>query len=885
MAPSSHDLPASSLSDLPVLSPMSDLDEPNLAPDAPRRRAHRTRHLLDRLYVVRSHWLASGLVFTLIVGVILYLTLRASPRYDASAKLTIESSSGTGILGDLASLGKPSKVETEMEVLRSFTIARGAARILAGLPAHPLPGSKPDAEGPRFYRAVVEEENAYRPWEVLLRGLGRLRDACPLEVQTDVPPTQPAKESFQFEFDATGTGLRVSGGEAGKEGTDHLEAVEWGRPFQARGRTFVVDEPSGDVTGRRYDVVAFPIEHAAERMFLGVKVNPVGRFTDVVEIVYSAPTPTEAQAGATALAQSYLELRRIRRQGDVVTSQEWLQGEIKRLTMELGPLERDLDEYIRKNNAVLLSEQTTSILDRQVQLRTQLAGLERERAIEEGKLQRLESGKESDLEHQAVILGPEGVNSITTALSDRYADLRRERAALQRKGIKAESPELRDKEAEIKETREELEKILLLALGDRIVSQQREVASLKAQIASLNEELKAADDELAKVPEKERGLAKAKEQIESRRALLARYTEKEMELKSAGNTGDGAATLVDAARLPITRSSPNLMRMGLLALFLGLLAGVGTAFFLESLDHSIRNPDQIEEGTGLTVYASIPAFNSVMRKDRVKLKTALVTAEKPNSVLTEASRTLRANIRFANADRKIQTFASTSSLPQEGKSTTTCNLAVVFAQGGSRTLIVDADMRRPSTHLTFGGARAPGLSDVLKGNTSWRTQVTPTQIENLSLLRAGTEVGNPGALLDSSAFSRMLAELKTEYDYILFDVPPVLAVADAASFFRSLDGILLLTRYGRCPVDVVDGAREQIERLGGRLLGGIFNAIDVNRAFRRGYGYYGYYGYRARYGSYGGDAPAPGKATPATKSKKSPDEPKAASKGTQEAAK
>ena len=195
----------------------------------------------------------------------------------------------------------------------------------------------------------------------------------------------------------------------------------------------------------------------------------------------------------------------------------------------------------------------------------------------------------------------------------------------------------------------------------------------------------------------------------------------------------------------------------------------------------------------------------------------------------------------------MKAFAITSSVEQEGKTVTTANLAVVLAQANSRVIVVDADMRRPSAHAIFETELSPGLVDVLTEKTAWRSVVRKIEgVESLHLISAGRTPSNPGALLDSPAFTRLLGELKADYDYVLFDVPPVLAVADAAAFLRQLDAIVLLSRSGRCDAEIVDGAREQIVRLGGNVVGAIFNAFDARKSGARGYGYHGYYGYYAR---------------------------------------
>jgi capsular exopolysaccharide synthesis family protein len=821
-----------------------------------RRRLRPARHLLDRLSTLREHWLAVLVVFCVVFGLLMFSGLRSNATFEATATLTIESYAGSGnILMDLAALGKPSKVETEMEVLRSFRVARGAAEHVLGLEPHlgGVPKGRADVTGnedtvpPRF-GTLTSEVNAYRPWEALLRTFGIGEAPRPIEVKTTALPGGHYKETYRFRFDADGRALEVSGTVDGQEGSERLAAVTWGEPFTARGHTFVIEKPPGSLAGRVYDVVVESVDHVAHRIFTGITVNPVGRWTDVIEIVYAAGTPHHARAGATALAQSYIALRQLRKQGEFKTNEGWLREEISSLELALEPEEAELKQFISEKKAVLLSEQATAILERQSQLRLKKGDLARERSQEQYRLSQLEGGKAKSFEERVVLLGPDGANPMSTTLFQRYADLNREKAALQREGYTDENPKVQLKVAEIEATKKELEAILTLALDEKVRDQARLIAILEEQANEVESDLETLAGELEALPAIERELAALQGKVDTKQALLQRYREKLLELKSARTSSDVAARIVDEARLPPSRSSPSLLRTGLLALFLGTLGGIGIAFFLSAIDQKVRTPQQLEDGTGLDIYASIPAFASVSRRHRPRGDTALVAADNTGSIITEAYRSLRANIRFTKQKTRIRTLAITSALPQEGKTTTTCNLGIVCAQAGSRTLIVDADLRRPSTHIHFGGERTPGLTDILQDGAAWRDLLSDTGVENLQVIHAGEPVSNPGALLDSREFQGLMEELREAYDYVLFDVPPVLAVADAAAFFRSLDGILLLNRYGRCSVDVVDGARQQIERLGGNLLGAVFNDFDASKPARRGYGYYGYQGHQGYYG-------------------------------------
>ncbi|MHC4819289.1 MAG: polysaccharide biosynthesis tyrosine autokinase, partial [Planctomycetota bacterium] len=371
--------------------------------------------------------------------------------------------------------------------------------------------------------------------------------------------------------------------------------------------------------------------------------------------------------------------------------------------------------------------------------------------------------------------------------------------------------------------------------------------------ARVEEALDKAKEKVGELPALEQTHARLTRQATSLVAIYNFLLEKSQEAQIAQQSVFSNVRIVDDPILPRTRTSPNLMVNVLVGLFLALLAALGTAFFAEYLDRSVKTPEELERALGLPLYAALPAFKSIRSREIRELKSAMVTIEKPTSVLSEGYRSLRANIRFADFESPVRAFAITSAVLGEGKTTTTLNLAVVMAQAGSQVCVVDADLRRPASHVHVKGTLSPGLSDILRGNADWREMVRPVAgVENLSIIHAGDKPSNPGALFDSDRFTQLIEELKEEYEYLLFDVPPVLAVSDAASFFRRLDALFLLVQWRRCPIDVVLAAKEQAERLGASLRGIIFNGFDARKSARRGYGHYGYYGYYGYYGKYRG---------------------------------
>lgn len=228
------------------------------------------------------------------------------------------------------------------------------------------------------------------------------------------------------------------------------------------------------------------------------------------------------------------------------------------------------------------------------------------------------------------------------------------------------------------------------------------------------------------------------------------------------------------------------------------------------------------------------------RKDRKEQKTnpvSLITLVDPSSPVSEQYRTIRTNIQFASSvDRKLQTLVVTSSGPSEGKSTTSANLAVVFAKSGQRVLLVDADMRKPTVFKTFQLTNEVGLSTVLSTDTRVDKAAQQTSIENLSVLTSGPKPPNPSELLGSMRMDQVINEARNLYDIVIFDMPPIVAVTDAQIMASKVDGTLLVIRENVTKKESITKAKELLHLVNARVLGVVYNGAEQSKD--QGYYYY-----------------------------------------------
>jgi polysaccharide biosynthesis transport protein len=280
-------------------------------------------------------------------------------------------------------------------------------------------------------------------------------------------------------------------------------------------------------------------------------------------------------------------------------------------------------------------------------------------------------------------------------------------------------------------------------------------------------------------------------------------------------------------------SAPARPRVGLnlmLGTLVGLVLGIGLAFFIEYLDTSVKTMEDVESLLGVPVLAIIPQGVRLLHKE---------PGDAPDA---EAYRILRTNIEFNRKNPQANTISIVSGGPGEGKSTTIANLAFICAQGGYSTLIVDADLRRPVQHELFDINNSKGLTNYLTTETQLNEVIVPTNVENLSLLPSGVLPSDAVGILNSQRMSDMIAELKSRYDIILFDSPPMLGVSDASVLASEVDQTIIVVQHRRFPRAMLTRVKQAILGVGGTLLGVVLNNVDL-RHDQNYYYYTSYYGY------------------------------------------
>ncbi len=315
-----------------------------------------------------------------------------------------------------------------------------------------------------------------------------------------------------------------------------------------------------------------------------------------------------------------------------------------------------------------------------------------------------------------------------------------------------------------------------------------------------------------------------------------------LETPPEGGTPPVSVEVVAVPELPTRPVSPDPIRNVAVALALGLLAGLALAAAVRSLDNRIKSADELAAQTGKPVLGTIPFDSSARQRP-------LVADEDPFSPRVEAFRKVRANLQFVDIDQPRKVLLFTSALPEEGKSSSACNLALMLAQSGSRVILVEADLRRPRAVGYLGLPGTIGVTDVLLGRC---TEDEATQVwgdDLFSVLASGSLPPNPGDLLASQQARQLIGRLRDRYDVVLVDAPPLLPFADAASIAPYCDGAIMMVRHGRTRIEHVRRSFEALKAVDVPLLGSLLTMAP--RASHPEYGY-GYRYYRP-----GADGPPP----------------------------
>lgn len=368
----------------------------------------------------------------------------------------------------------------------------------------------------------------------------------------------------------------------------------------------------------------------------------------------------------------------------------------------------------------------------------------------------------------------------------------------------------------------------------------------KQQLQNERDQLEERVDSL---PETQQQVLRMSRDVKVNQEVYVQLLNKMQEMKIARASTVGNVRILDEAAVQPAPVEPKKPLIVVLATLLGGMLAVGLVLVRGLLRRGVESPEQIEDA-GIPVYATVPLSDEQGKLiKRVKhrndksgqdISSGILAERAPADTAIEAIRGLRTSLHFAMLEAGNNLLAITGPSPGIGKSFVSINLAAVCAQAGQRVLVVDADMRKGHVHHAFGGRSEGGLSELLSGKAALADVTRSGSIEGLDYISRGSAPPNPSELLMQERFSQFLADIREQYDLVVIDTPPILAVTDAAVIGKQCGTTLMVTRFQMNPVKELEIAKRRLETTGVPVKGAILNAMERKAATSYGYGYYNY---------------------------------------------
>ena len=360
--------------------------------------------------------------------------------------------------------------------------------------------------------------------------------------------------------------------------------------------------------------------------------------------------------------------------------------------------------------------------------------------------------------------------------------------------------------------------------------------------------LEAVENQKTKVADLQKKLVQykiLKRDVETNEELYKGLLARMKEASVASTMVPSTVAVIDPAERPLRPYKPNKVKNMALAMIVGLMGGVFSAFVVEYFDDSIKTADEAERICHLPTLGMVPAFRG--KKESVgqgSYGLGLITYQDQKSMMADAILVVRTSVLLSSPGGPPAAIMITSPNPLEGKSTVASNLATSFAMSGRRVVLVDGDLRRPTVHKTFKCETQPGLSDVLTGNVSLEEAIRPTEIPNLFILPAGAIPPNPVNLLGSTAFEETMILLREQFQHIFIDSPPTLSLPDSRVMSAMVDKVILVIRHHYTPRETASMSRQVLSQVNADVIGVVLNQVAFHK---RGYGGYYYKKYHHYY--------------------------------------
>src|SRR5262245_23419281 len=596
----------------------------------------------------------------------------------------------------------------------------------------------------------------------------------------------------------------------------------------------------GKVPRSTLDADGMPLSPAVAAFRSRVTVEPIPG-SRLVNLRFTAYDPNLAAQAVNTLAQLYIEQSLEFRYTTSSEATGWLGDRVKEPQEKVQAAERALQQYGAKEG-LLNPEERQSLVDQKRQtLNLAALNARTDRIAKDAVLNQLRNLGPSGLGNSPVVMS----NPVVQALKGQLADLHKEEVRL--------SETLGDKHPDMVKVRSEiraLEDKLRVEMRGVVQAAESDYRTAASQEASLQANLEAAKQEAMGVNRKAIEYGVLRREVESNQQIYkdlltrTKQTGLETELKTTN------IRVVEKAEVPRKPISPQRLRNYQLGALIGLALGIGLVLMFEHFDNTLKTPEDVKEHLGLPFLGMVPDVAVSVRPGAGGAPRPIAASplilKNPQPAVAESYRVLRTNLIFSSADNRGRAIVVSSANPGEGKTTTVANLASSLALNGAKVLAVDADLRRPTMHHHFGIPKTPGLSDLIVGKCQASQAIQATRFKGLQVLPCGYVPPNHAELIGSAYMRQVIAALRYHSDRVLIDTPPILAMADTPVLCPLVEGVILVIGAEVSGRPTIQRAVDQIQGVGGKIIGVVLNKVDLER---NSYYYSQYYGeyYRSYY--------------------------------------
>ena len=577
------------------------------------------------------------------------------------------------------------------------------------------------------------------------------------------------------------------------------------------------------------------------------------RGLDIVEVSAESPSPSEAALIANTYAQQYklINLDMNRNQLRLVT--DFLAEQKSEKQQELNDAEETLKDFQEKGGLIALDERASSLISLLSQFEAQKSATQVELMASDKVLENLRNELKEQNPRMADYLKSLSSKSYIEAIQDEIVKMQiNKEIALNKSNSEENEFVIKDYDKKLDKLKGELDKELKVIkagifasspeevkeLTQKIIEEEVKNKSLQSSVQELDKIVASYEARFMKLPKNTLEIARLKRKSEALEKLYLLLEQRYQEAVINEQSQPGNVVIIDNGRIPTSPSKPN----RILIILVGLILGTGLAFayvFIKNyFDDTIKTPEDIQS-KNINVLAWIPRIEGLGVNGKTDFQ--FIVSKSPDSIPSEAFRALRTRVQFSRiAKSSLKTILVTSAAPQEGKTTVSINLAGSFAISNKKTLLIDCDLRKPKLHHIFHEQRVPGLIDYLFGDVELQDIIKRTEVNNLHFIPTGTIPPNPAEMLDSEQMRSLLARFRDQYDLIVVDSPPIIAVTDSEVLSGMVDGTLLVVSADTTEMDLMERASELIRQENTQFLGAVLN----NFSYKSGYGsYYKYYYY------------------------------------------